>query len=168
MPELTLKVALADQKYRPVLTAWSRRIFMDENLEFILDVRANKRPLELYERYIANDSPRQMIRAAVEALRGGGHLILFPEGTRTEADAPGRINPFRPGITLIALRAAAPIQTVVIETDSPYLGKGWPIWRLPPVPIRFRLRLGERFEPEADHEALLGRLEDYFRKELAA
>lgn len=119
-------------------------------------------------RYIANDSPRQMIRAAVEALRGGGHLILFPEGTRTEADAPGRINPFRPGITLIALRAAAPIQTVVIETDSPYLGKGWPIWRLPPVPIRFRLRLGERFEPEADHEALLGRLEDYFRKELAA
>lgn len=119
-------------------------------------------------RYIANDSPRQMIRAAVDSLRGGGHLVLFPEGTRTEpAAGPQGLNPFRPGITLIAARAGAPIQTVLIETDSPYLGKGWPLWRLPPIPIVFRLRLGTRFEPEADHEALLHRLEAYFREELA-
>jgi 1-acyl-sn-glycerol-3-phosphate acyltransferase len=119
-------------------------------------------------RYIANDSPRQMIRAAVDSLRGGGHLVLFPEGTRTEPGLTGgRLNPFRPGITLIALRAGAPIQTVIIETDSPYLGKGWPIWRLPPIPVVFRVRLGERFAPQPDHAALLGRLEDYFRKELA-
>ena len=117
--------------------------------------------------YIANDSPHQMIRTAVTALRGGAHLILFPEGTRTEPGQRGP-NPFRPGITLIAQRAKAPIQTVIIETESPYLAKGWPIWRLPPIPIRYRLRLGERFEPEADHEALLGRLETYFRQELAA
>jgi 1-acyl-sn-glycerol-3-phosphate acyltransferase len=120
-------------------------------------------------RYIANDSPRQMIRAAVESLRDGGHLVLFPEGTRTEPSAgPRGLNPFRPGITLIAHKAKAPIQTVIIETDSPYLGKGWPIWRLPPIPIVFRVRLGQRFEPEADHDVLLRRLEDYFRKELAA
>ncbi|WP_251970635.1 lysophospholipid acyltransferase family protein [Sphaerotilus microaerophilus] len=120
-------------------------------------------------RYIANDSPRQMIRAAVESLRGGGHLVLFPEGTRTEpAAGPRGLNPFRPGITLIALKAQAPIQTVIIETDSPYLGKGWPIWRLAPIPIVFRLRLGQRFEPDPHHDALLQRLEDYFRHELAA
>lgn len=120
-------------------------------------------------RYIANDSPRQMIRAAVESLRGGGHLVLFPEGTRTEpAAGPRGLNPFRPGITLIALKAQAPIQTVIIETDSPYLGKGWPIWRLAPIPIVFRLRLGRRFEPDPHHDVLLRQLEDYFRHELAA
>lgn len=119
-------------------------------------------------RYIANDSPRQMIRAAVESLRRGGHLVMFPEGTRTEPGlAVGRLNPFRPGITLIALKAGAAIQTVIIETDSPYLGKRWPIWRLPPIPVVFRVRLGERFLPQADHAALLAHLEDYFRKELA-
>ncbi|MCW7536436.1 1-acyl-sn-glycerol-3-phosphate acyltransferase [Aquabacterium sp. A7-Y] len=116
-------------------------------------------------RYICNDSPRKMVRHAVKSLQEGGQLVLFPEGTRTEG---GRLNPFRPGITLIAEKAGVPIQTVFIETDNqvPYLGKGWPIWRLPREPIVFRLRLGERFAPDGDHHAALAALEDYFRKEL--
>lgn len=114
-------------------------------------------------RYICNDSPRKMVRCAVESLQQGGQLVLFPEGTRTE-QAP--LNAFRPGITLIAHKAEVPIQAVFIETDSPYLGKGWPIWKLPATPIVFRLRLGRRFEPRADHQAALAELEDYFRKEL--
>jgi 1-acyl-sn-glycerol-3-phosphate acyltransferase len=115
-------------------------------------------------RYIHNDSPRRMIRGAVASLREGGQLVLFPEGTRT-VRAP--VNPFRPGITLIAKMAQVPIQTVIIETDSPYLRKGWPIWRTPPVPVRFRARLGERFAPQADHASLRARLEDYFASELS-
>jgi 1-acyl-sn-glycerol-3-phosphate acyltransferase len=103
-------------------------------------------------RYICNDSPRQMIRSAVHNLQDGAHLILFPEGTRSVG---GQLNRFLPGITLIAERAGVPIQTVIIETDSPFLGKGWPIWKLPPVPMLFTLRLGRRFEPRADHAALL-------------
>ena len=114
-------------------------------------------------RYICNDSPRGMVRSAVECLREGGQLVMFPEGTRT-AERP--ISPFRPGIALIARLAQVPIQTVLIETDTPYLGKGWPIWRTPPVPIRFKARLGERFAPQADHAALLARLESYFASEL--
>jgi 1-acyl-sn-glycerol-3-phosphate acyltransferase len=116
-------------------------------------------------RYICNDSTRDIVRSAVANLREGAQLVLFPEGTRT-VDAP--INPFRPGVTLLAHLAQVPIQTVIIETDSPYLGKGWPIWRTPPVPIVFRARLGQRFAPEPDHRALLKRLEQYFAKELAA
>jgi 1-acyl-sn-glycerol-3-phosphate acyltransferase len=116
-------------------------------------------------RYIRNDSPRGMIRGAVANLREGAHLVLFPEGTRT-VQRP--VNPFRPGITLIAQLAQVPIQTVIIETDSPYLGKGWPIWRRPPMPVVFRMRLGQRFAPEADHAALLKRLERYFVEELRA
>jgi 1-acyl-sn-glycerol-3-phosphate acyltransferase len=117
-------------------------------------------------RYICNDSPRLLIRRSVATLREGGQLVLFPEGTRT---VHGKLNPFLPGITLIASMASVPIQTVIIETRSPYLGKGWPIWRLPPVPIVFRLRLGERFTSDScDHHAMLARLETYFRKELGA
>ncbi len=116
-------------------------------------------------RYIRNDSPRTMIRLAVEDLRAGGQLVIFPEGTRTEG---GGLNPFRPGVTLIAKLAGAPIQTVFIDTDTPYLGKGWPIWRVPPLPIVFRLRLGERFAPEQDSDALLAQLEQYFRQDIDA
>ena len=114
-------------------------------------------------RYICNDSPRGMVRSAVECLRDGGQLVMFPEGTRT-VDRP--INRLRPGIALIARLAQVPIQTVLIETDSPYLGKGWPIWRPPALPIRIRVRLGERFVAEADDAALLQRLERYFAREL--
>ena len=114
-------------------------------------------------RYIRNEPPRGMIRSAVENLKAGGQLVLFPEGTRT-ISAP--INPFRPGVTLIAHMAQVPIQTVFIETPSPYLGKGWPIWRTPQFPVVFRARLGARFAPEADHMGLLKRLETYFATEL--
>ncbi len=82
-------------------------------------------------RYIRNDTALGMVRGAVTCLREGGQLVVFPEGTRT-VQAP--INPFMPGVTLIAHLAQTPIQTVLIETDSPYLRKGWPIWRLPRFP----------------------------------
>lgn len=114
--------------------------------------------------YVVNDSTRTMIRTAVDRLDEGCQLVAFPEGTRSPA--PGQIHPFSRSIALIALRAQVPIQTVVIETDSPYLGKGWPLWKLPPVPIEFRARLGERFEPTADAEQLSARMEEYFRREL--
>jgi len=110
-------------------------------------------------RYISNDTPRGLVRQAVDDLRLGGQLVLFPEGTRTIRRP---INPFRPGLTLIAKLARAPIQTVFIDTESPYLGKGWPLWRLPPLPIVFSVRIGRRFEARADHIALLAEIERYF------
>ena len=115
-------------------------------------------------RYIRNDPPRGMIRSAVRNLQAGGQLVLFPEGTRTVTPP---INPFRPGMTLMAHMAQVPIQTVIIESDSPYLGKGWPIWRMPQFPVVFSARLGQRFAPEADHMALLKRIETYFSNELS-
>lgn len=111
-------------------------------------------------RYIRNDTPKGLIRLAVNDLRDGGQLVLFPEGTRTTLKP---LNPFRPGFTMIAKMAGVPIQTVFIDTESPYLGKGWPLWKLPPLPIVFRVRLGRRFEPSPDHAALLGEIEAYFK-----
>ena len=114
-------------------------------------------------RYIRNEPPRGMVRGAIENLKAGGQLVLFPEGTRTIAPP---INAFRPGVTLLAHMAQVPIQTVFIETRSPYLGKGWPIWRPPEFPVTVRVRLGRRFAPEADHHGMLRRLETYFATEL--
>ena len=113
--------------------------------------------------YIRNDSGRGMVRESVACLKEGGQLVLFPEGTRTVRPP---INPFKPGITLIAHLAKAPIQTVFIESDSPYLRKGWPLLRPPPAPVVIRVRLGRRFEPQADHRSLLRAVEQYFAQEL--
>ena len=115
-------------------------------------------------RYIRNDSAHTLVRGAVDDLREGGQLVVFPEGTRSVGN---QVNPFRPGVTLIAKKAAAPIQTVFIDTDSPYLRKGWPIWRVPPLPMVYTLRLGRRFAPSDDAPGLLQQLEDYFSAELA-
>jgi 1-acyl-sn-glycerol-3-phosphate acyltransferase len=110
-------------------------------------------------RYIRNDSAYGMVQRAVQDLKAGGQLVLFPEGTRT-TQRP--VNPFHPSFTLIARHAQVPIQTVFIDTDSPYLGKGWPLWRLPPLPICFTVRLGRRFEPSRDHRLLRAEIEAYF------
>ena len=111
-------------------------------------------------RYVSNQSPLGMVRRAVQVLKEGGQLVMFPEGTRTTL-AP--LNPFDHSVSLIAKHAGAPIQTAFIDTDSPYLGKGWPLWKLPPLPVVINIRLGERFAPQADADALLRQIEAYYR-----
>ena len=110
-------------------------------------------------RYIRNDSAYGLVQLAVDDLREGGQLVMFPEGTRTTVPP---VNPFHRGVTVIAKRAGAPIQTVFIDAHSPYLCKGWPLWRLPPLPVVFSVRLGRRFEPADDTFAQLRELEAYF------
>ncbi|MDH4326816.1 MAG: 1-acyl-sn-glycerol-3-phosphate acyltransferase, partial [Betaproteobacteria bacterium] len=115
--------------------------------------------------YIRNDWAVGMVRHSVDELRGGGQLLLFPEGTRTTR-AP--VNAFRGAIALIARQAGVPVQTVFIETDSPFLGKDWPLTRRPPLPLRYRVRLGRRFDPPRDLPAFLHELEQYYEGELGA
>ena len=107
-------------------------------------------------RYLPNDTAIGTIRACVKDLRQGGQLVMFPEGTRTTRHP---VNPFQPGVTAIAKHAKVPIQVVFIDTDSPYLGKGWPIWRLPSFPMRIGVRMGPRLAPGRDADAQLAELE---------
>lgn len=110
-------------------------------------------------RYIHNDDAYGMIQCAVKDLQDGGQLVMFPEGTRT---TQWPVNPFHASFALIAKRAQVPVQVVFIDTRSPYLRKGWPLWRLPPLPIEFSVRLGPRFPPPQDHHALLAQAEACF------
>ena len=114
-------------------------------------------------RYVPNESSRQMIKESVAHLREGGVLLLFPEGTRTRL-AP--INPLVGSVGLIAKHAAVPVQTLIIETDSPYLSKGWPLFRRPSLPILYRVRLGKRFDPITDIAEFTAQLDAYYRQEL--
>jgi 1-acyl-sn-glycerol-3-phosphate acyltransferase len=114
-------------------------------------------------RYLSNDSLAGTIRQAGADLAQGSHLLLFPEGTRTSR-AP--LNPLKGSVGLIARRYGVPVQTLLIETDSGYLGKGWPVMRPPRMPVRYRVRLGRRFDPPEDVRAFNSELERYLRAEL--
>jgi hypothetical protein len=67
---------------------------------------------------------------------------------------------------LIAKHANVAVQTLVIETDSPFLSKGWPLFRRPTLPITYRVRLGKRFDPPSDVEAFTTELDRYYRQAL--
>jgi len=113
--------------------------------------------------YIRNDAQLSMIKQAVAELKRGSQLLIFPEGTRTTR---WPVNVCKGTTALIARRACVPVQTVFIETDTGYLGKGWPLFRRPPMPITYRIRLGRRFAPPEKAGVFTEELERYFIDEL--
>jgi 1-acyl-sn-glycerol-3-phosphate acyltransferase len=117
-------------------------------------------------RYIRNDPVREMVLTAAQDFECGSHLLLFPEGTRTTSNP---VNPLKASIGVIARHAQVPVQTVLIETDSMYLSKGWPLFRKPPMPLHYRVRLGRRFDPpqiSQNSQDFMVELEHYFAHEL--
>jgi len=114
--------------------------------------------------YIRNDWFLGTSALSIEALHEGQHVLMFPEGTRTER-AP--INAVRGSIGVVAARAGVPVQTLLIETDSAFLGKGWGWLRRPDMPVHLSFRLGERFEAPHDSRQLPALLEASFRRQLA-
>ena len=113
--------------------------------------------------YIRNDEFIGGVTEAVENLRAGGQLLLFPEGTRTTRQP---VNRLKGGAALVSKRSGAPIQTVLIETNSPFLSKGWPLYRIPLLPVRIHVRLGRRFLPKENLRETLAELEAYYASEL--
>jgi 1-acyl-sn-glycerol-3-phosphate acyltransferase len=113
--------------------------------------------------YIRNDSSTTLIRHAAAQLQAGRHFLIFPEGTRTRA-AP--IGDFKGGFALIAKKARTPVQTVFIESNSPFLGKGWSLFKRPEFPLVYRVRLGRRFAVAGDLHEFVDELHAYFQHEL--
>lgn len=113
--------------------------------------------------YVSNRETSQMIKQAAHAVQRGDHLLIFPEGTRTTRQP---INDMKAGVVLIAKRAKAPIQTILLSTNSPYLSKGWPIWRPPCFPLIYRAQLGERLHPESLSQSGPSQLQAVFQSQL--
>ncbi len=114
--------------------------------------------------YIENNAARSMVRQAVDRLDEGGQLLVFPEGTRTISEP---VNPLKGAFSLIAKKSGKPVQIVIIETNSPYLRKGWPIWKRPDLPLYYRARLGPQFEPTGTTDEIKLKTQHIFERELA-
>lgn len=114
-------------------------------------------------RYIRNEPIRQMVMQASEDFKTGSHLLLFPEGTRTIRQP---VNALKGSIALISMQAQVPVQTVLIETNSPYLSKGWSLFRKPEMPVSYKITLGKRFAPPDNSHEFMTVLEDYFLQTL--
>lgn len=113
--------------------------------------------------YICSDPQLGMIKQAIVELKYGNSLLIFPEGTRTTR---WPINSCQGMVALIAEQAKVPIQTLLIETDSGYLTKGWKLFKTPTVPITYNIRLGYRFDPPTDVKIATMELDRYFLAEL--
>lgn len=114
--------------------------------------------------YISNRNIMGVVRTARDRIAEGAQLLIFPEGTRSN---PWPLGPLRGAIAIIAQRAQAPVQTVIIETNTLFLSKGWPLHRIAPTPVHFRARLGCRFEPPTDAARFMDELREHFEQELA-
>ncbi len=117
-------------------------------------------------RYVRNDNLLGAVLSCCRELQQGAQIVVFPEGTRTVGYPGNPLNPLSRSTALIAARAGMPVQTLLIEFSSPYLGKGWPLWRKPSLPLTCRIRVGKRFEAPRDARAFTTELEAYFRAEL--
>lgn len=114
--------------------------------------------------YIENDAARSMVRQAVQRIHEGGQLLVFPEGTRTVVNP---VNPLKGAFSLIAKKSGHPIQIVIIESNSKFLCKGWPLWKRPDLPLYYRAKLGPRFEPTGSTDEIKAKTAAIFERELA-
>ena len=101
--------------------------------------------------YVAGNTGADLIRDAAAAVIAGRSLLIFPEGTRTAAGAI--LNPLKPGFALIAARAAAPVQLIIIRTPRDLCPRGRPWWHVPQFPARIEIALGHRLQPSPGQPA---------------
>ena len=113
--------------------------------------------------YISNRQPDRMFRAAIDSVRAGNLLLIFPEGTRTTRQP---VNPLPNSVALIAKRAEAPLQPILLRTNSGYLSKGWKIWKPARFPMLYQAKLGAQLHAGESLDATSARLQRYFEHEL--
>ncbi|MGA3006612.1 MAG: lysophospholipid acyltransferase family protein [Opitutaceae bacterium] len=118
--------------------------------------------------YVAGNAGIDLIRDAADAVLAGRSLLIFPEGTRTAAGAD--LNSLKPGFALIAARAGAPVQLIIIRTPRDLVPKGRPWWRVPRLPAQIEFVLGDRLLPVTGQRAseLTAEVERRLRAALAA
>jgi len=103
----------------------------------------------------APSNGRDPLAGLQRALEGGDILLIFPEGTRGEPEAPGRL---RPGVTHLARRVpAAPVVPVHMEG----LGKALPRGEALLVPFICDIWVGQPVFWQGDKESMMQDLETW-------
>jgi long-chain acyl-CoA synthetase len=77
---------------------------------------------------------RQTLRYIGELLGDGYSVLIFPEGRRTEA---GEINPFRPGVAMMASKLDVPVVPVRLIGADRVLHSSWRMARPGQVTVKF-------------------------------
>jgi 1-acyl-sn-glycerol-3-phosphate acyltransferase len=119
--------------------------------------------------YSAGERGPDLVREVAGKIRAGQSLLVFPEGTRTAPGTP--LGPLKPGFALIAARAQAPVQLVLIRASPGLVPRGRPWWRPPPLlPGEIDLTLDRRWphDPTRSVQALTADVEHHLRARLAA
>ncbi len=115
--------------------------------------------------YVSNRHTDTMLRNAATAVAQGNLLLVFPEGTRTTRQP---VNEIKPGVALIAKRSCAPLQTILITTNSGYLSKGWNILRPPQFPLIYKATLGQQLLMTDSVAETSNRLQAYFEQAITS
>ena len=89
---------------------------------------------------------RQSFAHAGEAMDHGYHVLVFPEGRRS---ADGRLQPFEPGIGLLAQESEVPVQPILVEGLGRHDGKRWPKRGTVAVRLGAPLTMAAGEEPQA-------------------
>jgi long-chain acyl-CoA synthetase len=101
---------------------------------------------------------RQTLRYIGELISDGYSVLIFPEGKRTEA---GEINPFRPGVAMIAARLHVPVVPVRLEGLDRVLHLSWKF----PAVGRVRVAFGAPILLDgSDYAAMAEQIEDAVQK----
>lgn len=108
-------------------------------------------PVALLADHLACANGTEFIRSAVDRVSAGRTLLIFPEGTRTSAHLA--LNRCKTGFALIAARAHAPIQIVVIRASRDLLPRGRRWWQVPKFPAFVDIHADDRLEPEPHRSA---------------
>ena len=102
-------------------------------------------PVALLAGYAAGETDVDLIRSVAGKVVAGRSLLVFPEGTRTATGT--RLGTLKPGYALIAERAHAAVQLIVIRASADLVPRGRPWWRPPSIlPARAELTLDRRWE----------------------
>lgn len=113
---------------RLLYLAWDQ-LFAVPALRFII-IRLGAIPIATNE-----SADRRAWQTAIEALRAGEALCIFPEGVR---GWDGKLNPLRPGVARLAVATGTPIVPIWIDGGL----EVWPRWRMIPRlfrPVRVRI-----------------------------